>query len=332
MELMSTDHLAVSERFDAYRTAISEAFVPLDAAIGMGPSFEAVLRSEDLGQLSVSDISATAHVVARTPQLVRAGDPEYYKLGLQVNGYSVVSQDGREAALTPGDFALYDTSRPYTLSFDESYRMMVVMFPRTLLRLPERPLSTLTARRISGRQGIGALLSPLLVGLGRQLTASNPAVNVHLGDALLDLLAATFAEQLELGSLLSPETHQRALTLKIHAFISERLGDAELSPTQIAAAHHISLRYLHRLFELDGHTVNGWIRIRRMERCRRDLTDPLYSSTPVSAIAARWGLPNPAHFSRLFKSTYGVAPGDYRSAAAQGQKIAPLAHPDPSHL
>ncbi|QCO98037.1 helix-turn-helix domain-containing protein [Arthrobacter sp. 24S4-2] len=319
MELISTDRLAVAERFDAYRTAISEAFVPLDAAIGAGPSFEAVLRSEDLGQLSVTDISATAHVVARTPQSIRAGDPENYKLGLQVNGYSVVSQDGREAALTPGDFALYDTSRPYTLSFDQSYRMMVVMFPRTLLRLPERPVSTLTARRISGRQGIGALLSPFLVNLGRQLTTSDSAVNVHLGDAVLDLLAATFAEQLQLSSLVSPETHQRALTLKIRAFISERLGDAELSPAQIAAAHHISLRYLHRLFELEGHTVNGWIRSQRMERCRRDLTDPRHTSISVSAIAARWGLANPAHFSRLFKATYGATPGEYRSAKPQGQ-------------
>ncbi|MDF2052227.1 helix-turn-helix domain-containing protein [Arthrobacter sp. Cr_A7] len=320
MELSSTENLAVAERFDAYRTAISEAFVPLDAAIAAGPSFQAVLRREDLGQLSVSDISATGHVVVRTAQSIRAGDPECYKLGLQVNGYSVVSQDGREAALTPGDFALYDTSRPYTLSFDQSYRMMVVMFPRALLRLPERPVSALTARRVSGRQGIGALLSPFLVGLGRQLTASNPAVNVHLGDTLLDLLAATFAEQLQLGSVVSPETHQSALTLKIHAFIDARLGDAELSPSQIAAAHHISVRYLHRLFEVEDHTVNGWIRTRRIERCRRDLTDPRYNSRSVSVIAARWGLLNPAHFSRLFKAAYGMAPGEYRSAAARGQE------------
>jgi AraC-like DNA-binding protein len=316
-ELISTSGLAVAERFDVYRTAISEAFVPLDATIGTGPSFDAVLRSVGLGQLSVSDVSATGHLVARTAQSIRASDPEYYKLGLQVSGYSVVYQDCREAALTPGDFALYDTSRPYTLSFDQSYRMMVVMFPRTLLRLPEQPVAALTARRISGRQGIGALLSPFLVGLGRQLTESNPAVDVHLGDAVLDLLAATFAEQLQLGSLVSPETHRRALTLKIHAFISERLGDAELSPTQIAAAHHISLRYLHRLFEGEGHTVNGWIRSQRLERCRRDLTDPRHTGTSVSAIAAHWGLPNPAHFSRLFKAAYGAAPGEYRSTAGQ---------------
>jgi AraC-like DNA-binding protein len=35
---------------------------------------------------------------------------------------------------------------------------------------------------------------------------------------------------------------------------------------------------------------------------------------PVSAVAARWGLPDPAHFNRLFKRTYGLPPAEYRRA------------------
>jgi transcriptional regulator GlxA family with amidase domain len=33
---------------------------------------------------------------------------------------------------------------------------------------------------------------------------------------------------------------------------------------------------------------------------------------PVSAIAARWGILNAAHFSRVFRDTYGLAPAEYR--------------------
>jgi AraC-like DNA-binding protein len=32
----------------------------------------------------------------------------------------------------------------------------------------------------------------------------------------------------------------------------------------------------------------------------------------VSAIAARWGLVDPAHFSRRFRAAYGVPPLEYR--------------------
>jgi AraC-like DNA-binding protein len=43
-----------------------------------------------------------------------------------------------------------------------------------------------------------------------------------------------------------------------------------------------------------------------------DLLDPALAARPVSAIAARWGLVDPAHFSRLFRAAYGVSPVEYR--------------------
>ena len=55
-----------------------------------------------------------------------------------------------------------------------------------------------------------------------------------------------------------------------------------------------------------------WIRLRRLERCRRDLLDPALRWQPVSAIAARWGLTDPARFSRMFRSAYGVPRAEYR--------------------
>jgi hypothetical protein len=62
-------------------------------------------------------------------------------------------------------------------------------------------------------------------------------------------------------------------------------------------------------------TASGWIRQRRLERCRRDLLDPALGDRSVGAIAARWGLIDAAHFSRLFRAAYGLPPGEYRLAA-----------------
>ena len=46
----------------------------------------------------------------------------------------------------------------------------------------------------------------------------------------------------------------------------------------------------------------GWIRQRRLEHCGHDLRDPRWQAWPVAAVGARWGYPDPAHFSRLFKA------------------------------
>ena len=108
------------------------------------------------------------------------------------------------------------------------------------------------------------------------------------------------------------ESREQTLLLRLHAFIEQHLGDADLTPGLVAAAHFISVRYLYRLFETQGTTVAAWIRFRRLERCRADLGDPAFGVVPVSAIAARWGLPDSAHFSRLFRRTYGQPPAEYR--------------------
>ncbi|WP_222871742.1 helix-turn-helix domain-containing protein [Nonomuraea sp. PA05] len=128
----------------------------------------------------------------------------------------------------------------------------------------------------------------------------------------LDVLTLSLADALDTEPPVPPRTGQQALTAKIHAFIQDHLGDARLAPAMIAAAHHISLRYLHRLFHEEGRTVVGWIRRQRLERCRRDLADPLLAGVPIGAVAARWGFASHTHFSRAFRGAYGLTPSAYR--------------------
>jgi AraC-like DNA-binding protein len=108
------------------------------------------------------------------------------------------------------------------------------------------------------------------------------------------------------------------LLLRIRAFIEGRLGDSTLRSSTIAAAHHVSVRYLQKLFEQEGQTVAGWIRNRRIEHCRRDLSNAALAETPVHSIGARWGLGNAAHFSRLFRARFDETPSEYRARALNG--------------
>jgi AraC-like DNA-binding protein len=69
-------------------------------------------------------------------------------------------------------------------------------------------------------------------------------------------------------------------------------------------------------FRTEGHTVAAWIRERRLQQCRRDLADPRMAAHTITAIAARWGFDSPTHFSRTFRSTYGLPPHQFRRQVA----------------
>jgi AraC-like DNA-binding protein len=181
----------------------------------------------------------------------------------------------------------------------------------------------LTAVRIPGQQGIGELVSQFLMQLAGQVDQYRAPAAARLSNAALDVLVALLGYQLDLLSAVPAETHRRALLLRIHAFIDQHLGDPELSPSVIAAAHHVSVRYLHKLFQEHDMTVAGWIRGRRLDRCRRDLVDPTLWARPVSAIAARWGFADSAHFSRVFRAAYGIPPREYRQRAAKPRCAVP---------
>jgi AraC-like DNA-binding protein len=109
------------------------------------------------------------------------------------------------------------------------------------------------------------------------------------------------ATRIDRVSTVPAETQQHAMTLRIQEFIDHHLGDPDLSPGMVAAAHHISTRTLHKLFEAEEHTIAASIRRSRLERCRQDLLDPGLLNCPVGAVGARWGFRDAAGFSRAFR-------------------------------
>lgn len=306
-----TSAVPEGQRFDFWRHLVSETFVPLEATRDGTGTFHGELRGMSLGAMRLYQIDADSHVARRTSRLINSASPEFFKLGLQLHGRSVLIQDGREAELKPGDFTVYDTTRPYTFAFDDDGRILVLIFPRPLLGLSVDRVARLTATRFQGQQGLASLIGSFLVQTAAVLDEMDVRDNARLATNVLDLLATALAGHLEVRPADVDRAH-RALLLQTVAFIEEHLGDAELTPADIAASQHISTRYLHKLFHAEGTTVSAWIRERRLEQCSRDLRDPALAHRSVSSIAARWGLPDAAHFSRLFRASFGMSPRDYR--------------------
>jgi AraC-like DNA-binding protein len=325
------DEVPVRERFDYWWEAVAQSVVSVDASSDHAANFWAEMRAVDLGVAQVSRVRCATFEARRSMSRIRHSDPGMYQLSLTLRGLSGIRQEDREAILTPTDLTLYDTSRTFHArssagvsvngngARDAMSEGVIVQFPHEALAFPVVMVRPLLARRLSGENGVGALLGGLLRQLVAQAERLPSAHFGRLSDIVLDLITTLLAHELETDPTSALRDPGRVLLLRIQDFIEQRLTETDLSPAVIAAAHHISLRHLHRLFQQHGLTVGTWIRQRRLVRCHRALADPRMDDLPINAIAARWGFSNDAHFSRAFRSAYGVPPATYRRHLREGR-------------
>jgi AraC-like DNA-binding protein len=292
------------QRPEYWRSAVCDQFVPLAVEPGGG-----VLRGRvaggDVAELRLRRIRATQHGFERRQRDIGAGDPEVLHLLLLDHGETLVEQDDRTATMAPGDLLLYDSSRPFRFRTAGEFQFTICLMPRRLLPVPERVQRGWTARALPTQNGVAAAVAPLLASLARHGSTADAAQQLALQQAMVSMYVALLSES---GIAGRPPAVNLSLA-KSH--IAQHLSDPRLSPADVAAACSLSLSYLHRLFANDGSTVAGHIREQRLQAARRDLLQATVQE-PVAQIAERWGITDPAHFSRMFKKRFGSSPADLR--------------------
>jgi AraC-like DNA-binding protein len=307
VEMVATRHV------DEYARMVSERFAPLSINSDRAGNFRGAIRGRSLGDVEVFDVRANQHQVERIEPLAAQTPKGSYMLHLQLSGIGIMRQDGREALLQPGDMAFYDSDRAYSLCLDDRFRNAILVFPQRLLALSTETAGQLTATRISGTQGLARMVVPFLTQLTGNLDRLPGHSSRRLAHNTVDLVATVLQSTLGAAGPCRTEPVQRGTLLgQVRAYAEDNISNPELDPQQIAAANFISVRQLHAVFSREGTSVSAWIRARRLQLCREDLSDRTQDYLPVSALAARHGLVDPAHFSRLFKTAYGESPSEFR--------------------
>jgi len=302
-----------SESLGVWRDEMDRAFPPLDIIPLGTTNFHAQYRSAGSADFQLSDIKASPHSVHRSPGIVTASSFDFYKISYQVSGSGIMTQGDREIELTPGAITVYDTARKYDLHFDEDFRFIVAMFPKSALDLPTGLAGEFAAYPLDGTTGTGAVLSTYLMGLVENLDHLSRPSGERLARTGLDLITSVLSN--ELDDRLDRDDVGKSLLIEITYYINEHLRDWSLSPETIAAAHFISTRHLYNIFKSAGVSVAQWIKQRRLTEARRDLADPVLEELSIAQIAHRWCFDDAGYFSRVFRDVFDVTPSQWRTRA-----------------
>ncbi|WP_306313161.1 helix-turn-helix domain-containing protein [Streptomyces hydrogenans] len=259
--------------------------------------------------------SRSGRLVQMLSAMPDADDRNHVYLGVHVRGPVTVVDQRAETSLEPHDLVFCDPARRHLLRFGEDCRMIFFRVPRCYLGATEPELDRVLGVPVRGGEGVGALVSGFLTALAAEAESRRSTLGDRRARTAVHLLSVLVVELLEADTRGAAEDAPGdELLSRVHAHIEEHLTDPDLSPESIARAHHISVRYLQKLFQNDGSTVSQWVRRRRLESCRFELGRSTRRIT-MAAMAHRWGFSSPSHFSRTFRGAYGMSPSAWQALA-----------------
>jgi AraC-like DNA-binding protein len=209
---------------------------------------------------------------------------------------------------------LLDPRRPFSLDIGCSMRTLLVKVPRWELQSRLGDVRALTARSIKNSEPVAALASGFLAMLPTRVDALDDAAAPKVAQHLLDLIALAFGVELQDGKVALSSPRMTTL-LRLKANIEARLGEPGLRPAHAAEATGISVRYANTLLGHEGTSLERFIMLRRLQRCRRALEDTAQAGRTVSDIAYSLGFSDMSHFTRRFKAQFGCSPTACRQRA-----------------
>ena len=310
-----THKLPFEARWPAWHRNLSE--FAIEAEGPAGPGFDGRISTCTAPSgLSFSLVESLA------PQSMSAAKDlvgDVFWLAVSLSGSSILDLDGKFIEMAPGDILYGKQGAPCSLEISTQFRMLLVNIPASILA--RRVLLPMPTRAIflSGRTGMGRILSGLLSSIAGLIDQLDETLTGPIEAALPQfLLSSLFGEGGQ--SPLAGNAAVRASVLqRVWQTIELQLDDVNLSIAKVAALNGLSVRYVQKLFEAGGQNFSRYVRRRRLEQCRADLANPLNRHVPITTTSFRWGFNDSASFSRAFREEFGVSPREFR----RGQALQP---------
>lgn len=306
----TTKKLLGAKKAELWRQFISETFVELDCNGMSKNDFFGELRARSVGDLGISTITTDAYDVFRTDSSISQSSDDDFIVSVQTAGSSTIRQLDREVILNPGDFTIYDSTMPYHLHFGNRLSQLVVKVPREHLKKHLQSPETLTALHVKGGKGIARVTTNFAQSLFNETDALDTKTQNQVAETFVSLLTSSIREAT--AEMERAPRNKATQLLRIKQFIAQNLRNPELDLLTIAASQNISERYLHTIFEGESTTPSRYIWNERLKSAHIDLSNLLLTHRSISEICYAWGFNDTAHFSRAFKTKYGLSPRAYR--------------------
>jgi AraC-like DNA-binding protein len=292
-----------------WRTTVRERLTHMELRpLGRDNHIGAVTQ-RDLGDVLITDW-ITPDVEGIRGSAMARREAEALLLFTASSGRQIIETRHETVVLRPGTVLIMSTRATGRFVIPETMTKRTVRIPLTALApfdtgagVPECLSLDVAANPLAG------LTHDYLSAVGREVESMNAAEVEGARNALLVLIAGML--RAERAPDVSQTDFLPFLRRRLEAWIVDHLPHGVIRVCDVAAAHNVAPRTVHRAFAATGDTVGGVIRVHRLAAARSDLVNTV---APIATIARRWGFCDASHLGREFRREFGRTPGDYRGA------------------
>jgi AraC family transcriptional regulator, positive regulator of tynA and feaB len=325
-----TDGLPEREKFSYWNDVICRTVVDLECRPVAQPRFEASIVGFDAPGLGVYHIHTQPHLVYREAAEISRLDNDALIINFVTAGSLYSEQDGRAVVLKPGDGAISDAARPYFLRFDDPLGCVSVKVSKSELRHRVAGIERITAQSLAKGSTLNPMVFGYMGGLLQHVPTMEGEAALRATEIFKELLSASLSEMLR-GSPVPMSEYRAVSLLRVKAFVDRHLCNPALNPTFVTQGLKLSARYINKLFEAEKSSLGRHIWQRRLESCAAKLRDAGFVHVSVSAVALEHGFNDLSHFSRSFRSKYGLSPREFRARPMSMRASASMAAPTTSN-
>lgn len=278
--------------------------------------FKGLIEYGDIGEMGISRVVSSPGRYIRNlsgPASLEAPS----MIIVQIRGTGHLEQNGKRTQLVPGNWSIYDTTRPFSIATVCETECLIFTY-KFNNKVIQRPVLEQMSNRCFGREGVEKVARDLMVSVFQEY----PRLQGITGDASVKAIASLVETVLGEAANVPYEWHENCFKERIYAYIEENLRDEGLTVSTIADALGYSTRQIHRLFKSEaGETVAEYIWKRRLQRCFDEIRSGTSTNRTITEVAFAWGFSSSAHFSRAFKMAYGVSPRECRAIRSRSDLL-----------
>ncbi|MBR1217730.1 helix-turn-helix domain-containing protein [Bradyrhizobium sp. U87765 SZCCT0131] len=226
-----------------------------------------------------------------------------FAICIQTRGRGMLHSNGDSHPLHAGEALLITPFAQIHWSAADAQAECVIASGGPVFSLRFRPHRR-HAIRLGEDDSIGLLLTDCIRRMKDFVPGADGMIVQKMGEVLADLIEVAIDEAADTAS------DQNFLSNLVRA--EDQLDSPAFDVNALATELGMTLRSLQKRFYQFDTTPREWMAQRRLERTRRKLDDPLLASRSIKQIAFDCGFRDFSHFSRSFKSAFGLSPRAYR--------------------